>query len=317
MSIGDQPRVDVRVSDAEREHAAELLQTHHAEGRLTLDELTERVEEVYRARSASELEHALRELPAATVEEPMSRVRRRRRPPRMLGWWLRINGICTAVWAATSVGSGVHYFWPMWVMLGTGIPVLKSMGHHQPHGQGGAETGSPVPQQPEVRVDDVASGRVVSSLLFVDIVGSTQRAAALGDTAWNAVLSRYERNVRGDVAAAGGREVFTKGDEVVAAFATPAMAVQAGRAIRADARALGLEVRIGAHAGEVDQRGQEMRGLAMHIGQRVGGAAQPGQILVSSTVRDLLAGSSVQFIDAGEHELKGVPGTWRLFAVED
>jgi class 3 adenylate cyclase len=109
--------------------------------------------------------------------------------------------------------------------------------------------------------------------------------------------------------------VFTKGDEMVASFATPAAAVKTGSAIRACAQSLGLDVRAAVHAGEVDAYGQEIRGLAMHIGQRICITAQPGQLLVSSTVRDLLAGSNMTFTDAGEHELKGVPGPWRLYAI--
>jgi class 3 adenylate cyclase len=109
--------------------------------------------------------------------------------------------------------------------------------------------------------------------------------------------------------------VFTKGDELVAAFATPAAAVKSGSAIRNCAQSLGLDIRAGVHAGEVDAHGHEIRGLAMHIGQRICVTAEPGQLLVSSTVRDLLAGSGMTFDDAGEHELKGVPGPWHLYAV--
>ncbi len=312
MSVEDRPRGALRVSDAERERAVESLRLHHAEGRLTFEEFTDRVDEAYRARSAGELDVALRELPAErSVRPPQRRAWYRRRLP---AWWLRVNGICTAVWAATTLGSGVHYFWPMWVMLGTGIPVIAGSGRRAGRDGDPAPATVPPGAAPALEMPD---GRVVTTVLFADIVASTERAAALGDAEWNRLLARYERQVGDEVVGLGGQSVFTKGDEVVAAFPTPAAAVRCGRAVQTHARALGLDVRAGVHAGEVDRHGGEVRGLAMHIGQRVCAAAGPGQLLVSSTVRDLLVGSGVAFTDAGEHELKGVPGTWRLFALAD
>jgi class 3 adenylate cyclase len=327
MSVGDPSRADVRVSDAERERAVEVLRTHHADGRLTLEEFTDRVDEAYRARTESDLAHSLRELPPEVVDRSQhgrhhhhdhhqQRHQQRQRRPRrrrLPMWWIRVNGICTAVWAATTVGGGLHYFWPMWVMLGTSFPVVAAAGHGRRHEQT-TDPDPAVPEQPAPVVENVTT-RVVSSVLFVDVVESTQHAVAMGDREWNTVLASYQDSAREEIAACGGREVFTKGDEMVAAFATPAAAVRGGDAVRHRARALGLEVRAGVHAGEVDEHGHEMRGLAMHIGQRVCAAAQPGQLLVSSTVRDLLVGSTQEFTDIGEHELKGVPGPWRLFAV--
>lgn len=313
MSVGDASRADVRVSDAEREGAVTALRQHHAEGRLTLDEFTERVEDAYRARTQTDLQRTLRELPP---QEPVveARRRRRRRRHRLPMWWIRVNVLCTAIWAATTVGSGLHYFWPMWVMLGTSIPVIAAAGHGRRH-EHSNEHGASIPDQPTPLPTNAS--RVVSSVLFVDIVESTEHAVALGDHKWNAVLETYLSSARSEIAASGGREVFTKGDETVAAFATPAAAVRCGTAIRTYARTLDLEIRAGVHAGEVDAQGHEIRGLAMHIGQRICATAQPGQLLVSSTVRDLLAGSSLAFTDAGEHELKGVPGPWRLYASAD
>lgn len=314
MSVSEPPSVDVRVSDADRERVVEQLRAHHADGRIALDEFTERVEEAYRARTVADLQHALRELPAererGKAEHPSPR--RRRRLGRLPMWWLRVNGVCTAIWAATTVGSGYHYFWPMWVMLGTGIPVLKSFhGHHAHHEP---DLAAPVPPQSAPVGED--TDRIVTSVLFVDIVASTEHAVSMGDAEWNRLLLDYQRDVEDDVRSCRGRDVFTKGDEVVAGFATPAAAVRCGSLVRERARARGLEVRAGIHSGEVDQTGQQMRGLAIHIGQRVCAAAQPGQLLVSSTVRDLLVGSKLTFRDAGEHDLKGVPGPWRLYEVE-
>jgi class 3 adenylate cyclase len=311
MSVGDPSRADVRVSDAERERAVALLRMHHAEGRLTLDEFTERVEEAYRARTNADLDRTLRELPREAVVPPDRQPPRRRPRRRMPMWWLRVNGICTAIWAVTTLGSGVHYFWPIWVMLGTAIPVVASAGHGHGHDHG-HETGSTAPpEQPAPLPADAT--RVVSSVLFADIVESTEHAVSMGDREWNVVLEKYQQAVRTEITGFGGREVFTKGDEMVAAFATPAAAVRCGEAMRNCARSLELDIRAGVHAGEVDAHGHEIRGLAMHIGQRICAAAEPGQLLVSSTVRDLLAGSALTFTDAGEHELKGVPGPWRLY----
>lgn len=317
MAIGDASRAELRVSDAERERAVAGLRAHHADGRLTLDEFTERVEEAYRSRTQADLDRALRELPREAMDQPhhdlphVRRLRHRRRR-RMPMWWLRVNGICTAIWAATTIGSGVHYFWPMWVMLGTAIPVIASAGHGHRHGSS-YDSNAEVPEQPTPLPADAT--RVVSSVLFADIVESTEHAVSMGDREWNALLTKYQHAARGEITGFGGREVFTKGDEMVAAFATPAAAVRCGAAIRNCARALDLDTRAGVHAGEVDAQGHEIRGLAMHIGQRICATAEPGQLLVSSTVRDLLAGSGMAFTDAGEHELKGVPGPWRLYAV--
>lgn len=312
MSVGDAPRADLRVSDADRERTVAVLRMHHSDGRLTFDEFTERVEDAYRARTQADLTRTLRELPEQESVQPPQR--RRRRPLRLPMWWLRVNGICTAIWAATTAGSGLHYFWPMWVMLGTSIPVVAHAGHRRRHDSSvPREVG--VPEQPTPLPTDAV--RVVSSVLFVDIVESTEHAVSMGDREWNAVLTKYLDAARQEITTRGGREVFTKGDEMVAAFATPAAAVRAGGAIRTCAQSLGLDVRAGVHAGEVDAHGHEIRGLAMHIGQRICATADPGQLLVSSTVRDLVAGSGLTFTDAGEHELKGVPGPWRLYALPD
>src|SRR5207248_8677269 len=149
--------------------------------------------------------------------------------------------------------------------------------------------------------------RAVTTVLFVDIVESTQRAAALGDSAWRDLLDQHDDMVDKQLDRWQGRKIFTKGDEVVAEFDIPARAVHCACAIREQARSLGLDVRAGIHAGEVDRRGEDVSGIALHIGQRVSTKAAPVEVLVSSTVKELLAGSGIAFQDRGAQELKGVP----------
>jgi class 3 adenylate cyclase len=157
--------------------------------------------------------------------------------------------------------------------------------------------------------------RVLATVLFTDIVGSTERAAALGDSRWGELLTMHHERVRTELERFRGREVDTAGDGFLATFDGPARAVRCGQAIAEAVRDLGIEIRAGAHTGEIELAGDEVRGLAVHIGARVGALAEPSEVLVSSTVKDLVAGSGLSFADAGEHELKGVPGTWRLYRV--
>jgi class 3 adenylate cyclase len=164
---------------------------------------------------------------------------------------------------------------------------------------------------------DTHERRMVLTAVFVDIVGSTQKATALGDTRWRETLRSFERIVDADLVTHHGRKLFTKGDEIVATFRSPARAIAYSRALRDDIRALDLEIRAGIHTGEIEGRHTDLSGIALHIGQRVSASASPGEILVSSTVRDLALGSGVEFIDRGEHELQGLPGSWRLYAVGD
>jgi class 3 adenylate cyclase len=158
--------------------------------------------------------------------------------------------------------------------------------------------------------------RVLATLLFTDIVGSTDRAATLGDRRWRDLLERHHQSVRGQIQRFRGREVDTAGDGFFATFDSPGRAIECALAIREALRGLDLEVRAGVHTGEIEVRGDALAGLTVHIGARVSALAGPGEVLVSSTVKDLVAGSSVQFADRGEHDLKGVPGSWRLFAVD-
>jgi class 3 adenylate cyclase len=155
--------------------------------------------------------------------------------------------------------------------------------------------------------------RVLATVLFADIVGSTERAAALGDNAWRELLETFYAKVRVVLQKYRGREINTSGDGFLATFDGPARAIRCAGAIRDAVRSLGLEVRCGLHTGECELVGKDLAGIAVHIGARVVGLAAPGEVLVSQTVRDLVAGSGLVFEERGPHALKGVPNEWLLF----
>jgi class 3 adenylate cyclase len=157
--------------------------------------------------------------------------------------------------------------------------------------------------------------RMLTTLVFTDVVGSTEQLAAIGDKAWRTVLDRHDEAVRRQLARFSGHQERLTGDGMLATFDGPARAIRCGTAIRDAARQIGLDVRVGIHTGEVERRGTELAGIAVHLACRVCETAQPGEVLVSRTVVDLVAGSSTAFDDRGEHELKGIPAPWRLFAV--
>lgn len=156
--------------------------------------------------------------------------------------------------------------------------------------------------------------RVLATVMFTDIVASTERADALGDARWRDLLSEYQHEVRRELARFRGREVKTLGDGSLATFDGPARAIRCGQSIVTAAESLGLEVRIGLHSGEVELIGDDVGGIAVHIAARVGSLATPGEVLASSTVKDLVAGSGIRFADRGAKRLKGIPDEWRLFA---
>ena len=158
--------------------------------------------------------------------------------------------------------------------------------------------------------------RVLATVLFTDIVGSTETAARLGDREWHALLERHHHVVRRELARWRGREVDTAGDGFLATFDGPARAIRCAVAVSEGVRGLGVQVRAGLHTGEVEVSGEAVRGIAVHIGSRVAALAGPDEVLVSRTVADLVAGSGIALADRGEHALKGVPGTWRVYAVE-
>jgi class 3 adenylate cyclase len=158
--------------------------------------------------------------------------------------------------------------------------------------------------------------RVLLTVLFTDIVGSTEHLAESGDRRWRDLLDAHDRTIRRQLERFRGREVGTRGDGFVATFDGPGRAIECGCAMRDVVRALGLEIRVGLHTGEIEMRADdEVAGVAVHIAARVAQHADASEVLVSSTVKDLVAGSGIEFHDRGEHDLKGVPGTWRLFSV--
>jgi class 3 adenylate cyclase len=157
--------------------------------------------------------------------------------------------------------------------------------------------------------------RILSTVLFTDIVSSTQRLAELGDARWANLLAQHDDLARREIERHRGRYIDSTGDGLLATFDGPARAVRCAQALGAAVGELGLQIRAGCHTGEIELAGDRIRGLAVHIGARVGALARAGEILVSSTVKDLTAGSGLQFEDAGEHELKGVPDQWQLYRV--
>jgi class 3 adenylate cyclase len=158
--------------------------------------------------------------------------------------------------------------------------------------------------------------RVLATILFTDIVGSTERAASIGDRAWSELIGRHHAAIRRELARYRGREIDTAGDGFLATFDGPARAVRCAVAVNEAVGQLGLEIRAGVHTGEVELAGTGIRGLAVHVGARIAGLAHAGEVLVSRTVRDLVSGSGIVFHDRGEHALKGVPEPWQIFAVE-
>ena len=167
------------------------------------------------------------------------------------------------------------------------------------------------------RHEAVRPDRVLATVLFTDLVASTTRAVILGDRSWSDLLEKHHRAVRRELALFGGIEIDTAGDGFFCRFDGPGRAIACAQRIIDDARELELEVRAGVHTGECEIVGDKIAGIAVATGSRISALAAPGQVLVSRTVRDLVAGSGIEFADKGDHELKGVPGTWQLFVVKD
>ena len=156
---------------------------------------------------------------------------------------------------------------------------------------------------------------MLATVLFTDIVGSTEHAAQVGDRRWRELLAAHDALVGAEVDRFRGRMVKSTGDGALATFDGPGRAIRCACAIRDTVRSLGLDTRAGLHTGEIELRGDDVAGVAVHIGARVSALAGAGDVLVSSTVKDIVAGSGIEFGDRGEHELKGVPGSWKLYAV--
>ena len=159
--------------------------------------------------------------------------------------------------------------------------------------------------------------RVLATVLFTDVVGSTDQVAGMGDRRWSELLATHDGLTRAELERFRGREIRTTGDGFLATFDGPGRAVRCACAIRDAVRAIGIQVRVGLHTGEIELHGDEIGGIAVHIAQRVQALAQPDEVLVSRTVADLVGGSGIPFADRGTHALKGVPNQWQLFAVED
>jgi class 3 adenylate cyclase len=167
-------------------------------------------------------------------------------------------------------------------------------------------------QRPVIEVD-----RILTTVLFTDIVGSTEMAASLGDQRWASLLDSHDRTVRETLLHFRGQEINTTGDGFVASFDGPARAIRCAKAIGDATRSLNIDLRMGLHTGECEVRGKDLSGLAVHVAARIGALAAPGEVFVSGMVKDLVMGSGIEFSERGEQELKGVPGLWPLFAVCD
>jgi len=157
--------------------------------------------------------------------------------------------------------------------------------------------------------------RTLATVLFTDLVASTDQAAAAGDLAWAELLQAHDSLVRQQLDRFRGHEIDNAGDGFLASFDGPARAIMCARAITEAVPALGLDVRVGLHTGECEQIGDKLGGIAVHIGARIAAVAGPGEVLVSSTVKDLVAGSGIAFVERGDHALKGIPGLWKRYAI--
>ncbi len=259
-------------------------------------------------------------------------------------WWLRSQRLaCTPEYASatwrTLTGTNVHHVLPM---IQAPTLVLHRRGNRHVRVQHAQYLADHIPDatyreldgddhvflagDTDALVDEieefltgvrppVVSDRVLATVLFTDIVGSSERASELGDERWHRLLDAHNAVVRSQLERFRGREINTTGDGFVATFDSPARAIRCGIDTAAALRTLGLEIRVGLHTGEVELRGDDIGGIAVNTAARVQALANPREVLVSRTVVDLVAGSAIEFDDRGEHELKGVPGTWRLFAV--
>jgi class 3 adenylate cyclase len=186
---------------------------------------------------------------------------------------------------------------------------------HIPWGQNGDEIAAEIQEFLTGARESPTPDRVLTTVLFTDLVGSTERAVAVGDRRWAGLLETHHAAVRRELARFRGREIDTAGDGFLASFDGPARAIRCASAAIDSVRGLGLEIRAGVHTGECEIVGEKLGGIAVHIGARVAAKATAGEILVSGTVKDLVAGSGIAFEDRGVAELKGVPGSWPLYAV--
>ena len=233
------------------------------------------------------------------------------------GVWLLVGVFGTGIWWIAERSQGMDTaFWPGLLMLLLLIPLalhaavvyMAGPGRQPPAGQPSAGPSlSPAPE---------AGERALATVVFTDICGSTERAAALGDRDWKSLLGRHDEVLRDVLARHGGVEVHTTGDGMLATFDSPTRAVHCASDMIDATQAIGLAIRAGVHTGEIERHGKDLAGIAVHIGARVAALAGEREVLVSGTVPPLVVGSGLDFADRGDHELKGVPGTWHLFALK-
>ena len=327
---GDTAADRVRISDADRQAVIDRLREHTAAGRLTLDEFDTRVAEIMASRTAADLRLTLRDLPGRlpvlATEREVNRRLRRHRVWVHLRNFAGINSVCIAIWAMTGGG----YFWPEWVIFGTALPMI---GYIATNAETDDEKKARKEQEERDRERDrdreregelagpvelpvPGSGtRVLATILYTDLVDSTRHVAEMGDRQWRTELDQYEAVVKRSLERTGGQLVKALGDGALARFAAPAEAIRCAVAVRDAVHELGFEIRAGIHAGEIEIRGDDVTGIAVHLGQRVCSEATPGEVWVTRTVVDLVAGAGLHFEDRGEHQLRGVPGTWQLYSV--
>ena len=242
-------------------------------------------------------------------------------------WWIRrVGSMAFLKWGAVEVhgvGEGRKVYWTVpprekTVRCGTvqraEAYVRNAIARRRSHRYEPLAGSIVLKRRPANRGTEPA--QVLATILFVDIVRSTEKAARLGDARWTQVINHYYATVRKELKTLRGKEVVTTGDGLLATFTAPASAIQCATAIRESVRTLGLEIRAGLHAGEYKVSGPDVAGLAFHIGARVAAKARASEILVSSSVKDLMAPSDISFKDRGIHQLKGVPKRWRLYRVD-
>jgi class 3 adenylate cyclase len=242
-------------------------------------------------------------------------------------WWIRRVGSTVFLkWGAVEVhgvGDGRKVYWTVpprekAIRCSAAQPakdyVRSAVARRRSHSYEPLAGNIPIRRRPANRGAELE--QALAAILIVDIVQSTEKVARLGDARWAVVMNHYYAAVRRELKTLRGKEVVTTGDGLLATFDAPAAAVQCATAIREAVRTLGLEIRVGLHVGEYKVSGPEVFGLALHIGARVAAKARPGEVLVSSAVKDLMSQSEIRFKDRGVHQLKGVPKRWRLYRVD-
>ncbi len=230
------------------------------------------------------------------------------------GVFVLVNGFMVGTWAMTKLAPAAPVdrrspegFWPGWLIVTWGS-LLGLHGLYVWARRGGRTA-------PGRWAADGRPRRMLATVLFTDIVGSTERAAELGDSRWRDLLAEHNRLVRRELERHRGREVGTAGDGFLATFDGPVRAIRCALAVREAVRALRLDIRAGIHTGEIELMNGNVGGIGVHIAARVAAAAEAGEVVVSRTVTDLVAGAGIAFEDHGLHTLKGIDGDWRLFAV--